>query len=183
MEAESCSKKLETSSMNVYAGVITGYTATDALGAIEVIYITDEYSTPKIKRGIICEGNKDLFMAHTDVSEFGKQVLSALDILDNAVIKARFDLQAAIAFRKLFQINFGKAFEIEIPELKPEAVKVDEDGGPECHVEQEVKELDPIEDDNHDDANDETVTDVVAKESEIEETALETTNQEEPEAE
>lgn len=109
-------EKTYSDKYNVYPGIIVGFVESDELAAIEVLYITDEYSTAKIKRGVIYANNKDLYLAHTDISEFGRQVIDALESLDNAIVKAKFELQAAIAYRAAFERNFGKAFGINQPE-------------------------------------------------------------------
>lgn len=101
---------------NVYPGIIVGFVESDELAAIEVLYVIEEYGSAKIKHGIIYANNKDLSLAHTDISEFGRQVVSVLESLDNAIVKARFELQAAIAYRAAFERNFGKAFNINQPE-------------------------------------------------------------------
>jgi len=101
---------------NVYPGIIVGFAKTDDMAAIEVLYVVDEYSSCKIKRGLVHEGNKELTIAHTEVSEFGKTITNVLESLDNAIVKARFELQAAITLRSAFERNFGKAFKLDQPE-------------------------------------------------------------------
>jgi len=101
---------------NVYPGIIVGFAKTDDMAAIEVLYVVDEYSSCKIKRGLVHEGNKELTIAHTEVSEFGKTITNVLESLDNATVKARFELQAAITLRSAFERNFGKAFKLDQPE-------------------------------------------------------------------
>ena len=101
---------------NVYPGIIVGFAKTDDMAAIEVLYVVNEYSSCKIKRGLVHEGNKELTIAHTEVSEFGKTITNVLESLDNAIVKARFELQAAITLRSAFERNFGKAFKLDQPE-------------------------------------------------------------------
>ncbi len=113
---------------NVYPGIIVGFAKTDDMAAIEVLYVVDEYSSCKIKRGLVHEGNKELTIAHIEVSEFGKTITNVLESLDNAtddmaaievlyaIVKARFELQAAITLRSAFERNFGKAFKLDQPE-------------------------------------------------------------------
>jgi hypothetical protein len=98
---------------NVYPGIIVGFVKNDDMAAIEVLYITDEYSTPKMKRGIISDTNKDLSLASTETGEFGKQVVDTLTMLDSAIVKARFELNAAITVHALFRKNFGAAYKLD----------------------------------------------------------------------
>lgn len=94
---------------NVYPGIIIGFAKNNDIAAIEVLYLVDEYGY-KVKRGLIYDGSKDLSIAHTEVSEFGKSIVNTIESLDNAITKARFELEAAIALKKSFERDFGKAF-------------------------------------------------------------------------